>query len=366
MNEIVGLSQLITRLAKLTGADSNTCRRFLREFFACVADSISEGESVQIKGLGTFMLSKEPSEDGNPRVLFKPDDALAEEVNRPFSMFEATVLADDVDEFTLNVDDEIGQRVEEPVTIVPEQHVVPDSEIMSVIQEQPVEDKPEVVSEPTPEVEENTEVESEQEKTVNHPIKEEYVSSTIVPSFPDESDDEEDTEDVDTLPIPQSDRKHKWLWIILIAIVLGIIGGFVFGMLVDVQPDVSSLVDESETTVESAEDLSATAGGVDSLGTLQSEQVATSSTSILAEPVYETVSSTNYLSSMARRHYGSQVFWVYIYEANADKLHNPDKIAPGTRLLIPPKSSLPYGCEGQAAHDQAQQKAYEIQRRFQQ
>ena len=42
---------------------------------------------------------------------------------------------------------------------------------------------------------------------------------------------------------------------------------------------------------------------------------------------------------MARRHYGAQVYWVYIYEANADHLGHPDRIAPGTRLLIPPRST---------------------------
>ena len=62
---------------------------------------------------------------------------------------------------------------------------------------------------------------------------------------------------------------------------------------------------------------------------------------VAPEPVYETIDSRNYLSVIARRHYGVQSFWVFIYEANADVLHDPDRIAPGTRVVVPPLESLP-------------------------
>ena len=48
MNNTVTLSQLITRLAKATGVDNNTARRFLRTFFATIEETVENGESVTI------------------------------------------------------------------------------------------------------------------------------------------------------------------------------------------------------------------------------------------------------------------------------------------------------------------------------
>jgi hypothetical protein len=41
------------------------------------------------------------------------------------------------------------------------------------------------------------------------------------------------------------------------------------------------------------------------------------------------------LTLISRRYYGSKDFWVYIYEANKEKIPNPDQIAQGTLIRIP-------------------------------
>jgi len=41
------------------------------------------------------------------------------------------------------------------------------------------------------------------------------------------------------------------------------------------------------------------------------------------------------LTIMSKRYYGNKDFWVYIYEANKDKIMNPDNIAIGTLIKIP-------------------------------
>ena len=41
------------------------------------------------------------------------------------------------------------------------------------------------------------------------------------------------------------------------------------------------------------------------------------------------------LTIMSKRYYGNKDFWVYIYEANKDKIMNPDNIAVGTLIKIP-------------------------------
>lgn len=41
------------------------------------------------------------------------------------------------------------------------------------------------------------------------------------------------------------------------------------------------------------------------------------------------------LAQIARRWYGEPEFWVYIYEANADKIANPQQVTPGLLVMIP-------------------------------
>lgn len=41
------------------------------------------------------------------------------------------------------------------------------------------------------------------------------------------------------------------------------------------------------------------------------------------------------LAQIARRWYGEPEYWVYIYEANADKIANPQQVAPGLLVMIP-------------------------------
>ena len=49
----------------------------------------------------------------------------------------------------------------------------------------------------------------------------------------------------------------------------------------------------------------------------------------------ETVKPNGRLTIMSKKYYGSKDFWVYIYEANKDRIPNPDKISKGTLIHIP-------------------------------
>jgi nucleoid DNA-binding protein len=49
----------------------------------------------------------------------------------------------------------------------------------------------------------------------------------------------------------------------------------------------------------------------------------------------ETVKPNGRLTIMAKRYYGSKDFWVYIYEANKDRIPDPDRISEGTQIRIP-------------------------------
>lgn len=49
----------------------------------------------------------------------------------------------------------------------------------------------------------------------------------------------------------------------------------------------------------------------------------------------ETIKSGSRLTTMANKYYGLKDFWVYIYEANREKIIDPDKIPTGTIIYIP-------------------------------
>jgi nucleoid-associated protein YgaU len=56
-----------------------------------------------------------------------------------------------------------------------------------------------------------------------------------------------------------------------------------------------------------------------------------------ATKIYE-VKSGDSLSKIAQREYGNASAWQAIYDANRDILKDPDKIFPGQKLKIPPKT----------------------------
>ena len=65
-------------------------------------------------------------------------------------------------------------------------------------------------------------------------------------------------------------------------------------------------------------------------------QSGSSSTAPSAKPTTYTVKSGDSLSKIAKHLYGDASKWHKIYEANRDKIKNPDLIHPGQELTIPP------------------------------
>lgn len=58
MKQRLTLADLASVFAELTGESKKASSDFLREFFALVASALEGGESVRIKGFGTFKLTE--------------------------------------------------------------------------------------------------------------------------------------------------------------------------------------------------------------------------------------------------------------------------------------------------------------------
>lgn len=98
--------------------------------------------------------------------------------------------------------------------------------------------------------------------------------------------------------------------------------------------------------------------------TAQASPKATPAAPQTPKVVTDTVTGRRYLTTMARKYYGNNCFWVYIYEENADKISNPDLIRPGTVVVIPPASKYGIDASDPASVRRATAKIGEIESRM--
>ena len=377
MNNTVTLSQLITRLSKVAGTDTNTSRKFLRSFFSAIEDALAEGQSVTIKGIGTFRKSEEIGNTAS-QVIFIPDEQLASEINAPFGMFEPVVLADGVDFKDEEIAEPIPAPIEEPETIAETIDIPTDPEPVPEPEEE--KEKPAEISQPVENVVSQL---SEKVTAEPKPAKEIQVAApeVIIPEpqklSPEREDEEAEPEE--TYTTEETSRKKPWLlWVgCAILIVAGCLGGYLAAVLDDETPSVSindeaAASEEIPTIVEEVDvnEISSPAQAEETTSAPQEtpkEETAASTPQPEApaqpEVRYDTVTSTRYLATMAREYYGKGIYWVYIYEANTDVLNNPNQIKPGTRVRIPEKSSFAAATEAETSRI-AERKQAELFKRF--
>lgn len=78
----------------------------------------------------------------------------------------------------------------------------------------------------------------------------------------------------------------------------------------------------------------------------------------------DTISKTRFLTTMAREYYGDYNYWVYIYEENQAIITNPNKIKPGTVVVIPPAEKYKIDKNNPQSLEEAKKKAYIIYKKY--
>lgn len=383
MNETINLPKLISLLAARTGCDQATVRRFLHQLFGQIEESLAAGEKVVVRGVGEFV----PYDDNVAPVKFLADPELAAIANEPFAAFEAVELNDGVTEAVLeqaeaevaaeedtNTPVAIVESVAEPVA-APEPEAEPESEPEA---EPEVAPEPEPEAAPEPEPEPEAEVEPEPESEPEAEVEPEpEPESEEEPEFEPEPEPEPEVEpeqmpayveDADSYhysyEYEDASRSHK-LWLVLgalIGLIIGVVGGYFAGKhfgqyhseadvaLIDtVTIDIGEFepivpIDTIAETVTSSNDVAqSVAEAAQPVATEQptvsavAQPVAASTPA--TEPEYDTVTKSRFLTTMARDHYGKKSYWVFIFQANS-QLKDPNKISPGTKVVIPAKSSF--------------------------
>lgn len=350
----MAIGPLANLLAQTTGKSKKLCEDFLREFFRVVSEALQEGETVKIKGFGTFKLSEVESRSsvnvntGEPyeiasykKVVFTPAKELASAINAPFEEFQSVEMDDEMteDDFEQNeLATEINEESEERLS---DENSVNDERLEQGSDEEGEDD--EITLEAYNDI-----------KTIE--------GETILPVIPPSEENydieknlQEEKEMEDRSERYEPERKSRFgigflvgaLSTLVVCVVIFMLGCFFdwwpvnFGSSKEEVP--SEQVTSMNTTVENEE---------------IPEEIPE------PEPVYDTVSTTRYLTTIARDHYGNFNFWPYIYIENESILGHPDRITPGTQVVVPDLSK--YGIDPSNKEDveKAKKKALEIYSRF--
>ena len=434
MNAKITLVELAELMAEASSTTIKVCELFLRELFATISQSLIDGESVKVKGIGTFKITHvKPRKSVNVssgeaiqltahnKLTFTPDKAFADAVNQPFAQFETVYLDDAVtDEKLAEIDKqypslfdeteaEEAPEVNEPKPMVAAAAALPPAEEPESVSEnseksdvsepvEPLEPVEPVQETPVRKVgpamaipidgpglgQDNT----EQQPPQSEPLPESKPVLVGVPiegpSQPlPEPEPEEETAANDYFyrpelrnaymptaeQIEEASRKpnrKRWLWL---SILLGVLAA---GLLVwfltrgggdgktEAKPEqevvaADTLTAEQVKQIKKKEEAKKSEAQAEEQKLTKAVEKSENGESAdeadkSAEERTDVVTSQIVLTTLAEKYYGSQWFWVYIYEENLKRgiINNPNNIRPGTRVVIPPAEK--YGID---AHDKA-------------
>ena len=419
MQQKITFSELCSAISQRAGLPRRETEDFLRAMFSLVADSLAKGESVKIKGIGTFKLvavgarksvdvttGAEIRIPGHSKVSFVPAKALAAAVNAPFAAFEPVEMAESLteqeleatgveesaapaseaaDESVTTVADEPSEAPLAPFILQPsdaagempsgEETVIEESaEDASAFSDGYVDESRDPAEETPPEQPQRVE---NPEWTVTECGGENQECGGENQGYGAENQGygaENQGYGAETAsPSPQpgrNGRRPKYGFIggfvcalAMVALIAIVVILFFPGLLrySDAAPDSleALYVDVKEQVVspqnavpsrpvsarEAAEKESLTPPTASSQPQ-ESTQTAAAAEEPSAAPqakVYDTITRTRYLTTMAKEHYGNYHLWPYIYEENKAFLGHPDHIRPGTRVVVPPLSK--YGVD---------------------
>lgn len=154
MDAKLNQSDLISLMAKESNISAAKAEMFTKAFFDIIIEGLEQDGIVKINGLGTFKVTDVASRSsvdvntgekieikGHKKLTFTPADALKDEVNQPFAMFEP-VEVDDTYQPDVQPEDSADAETNEEIT---EEPVATDDapQAMSVAEaelEQPVEE----------------------------------------------------------------------------------------------------------------------------------------------------------------------------------------------------------------------------------
>ena len=400
MNKKVTIVDLARKMAEATSTTNRMCELFLRELFTTVSQTLIDGETVKIKGIGTFKVtevkprksvnvstSKEMEVKGYKKVTFTPVKSLADTVNQPFAQFETVILNDDVTDEKLDaIDKEYPSLFSEEPLEADTVNIEPNDAVASAPEAEPepepepepeLEPVPEPVMEPVPE----PDFEPVPEPDVNAAslghkalaafgVPVDSPEEPIEPSEPHEIEplmgvpiDEPSTPEPTPTPEPEADQENDDYFY---------------------RPAPRNAFTPTQEQISRQRSrmgkrrlwswlipalvVAALIGwGLTRCGGKAEKPqpiVAVDSDSVAAEAVApvitDTVTAQIVLSTLSDKYYDSPWFWVYIYEENKAIISDPNNVRPGTEVVIPPAEKYGIDAKDPASLKKAQRRSWEI------
>lgn len=345
--------QIVEMLSQAAGCSVDDAEKFIQALCSTIESRLRAHGTIAINNFGRFVRTTSP--DQTPVIEFIPDNELAEKVNAPFAFFEAVELNDGVTDDMLFASDEKPSATEtdeeEPATVADGQ---PEAGIPPVPVPIPCHDEEKNIDREKDKTEEKV----TEEKMTEEKKKE--VKST--PSVDNEPCTSVTIPDIST----DNDRQLNPVMTFIAGIAIGLIigamcGYFIYPRLNKISAESVDTMSEQYDSEESAPTrLPANDSDTISLETKDND-IAT-----VNKIVTDTVTRSRFLTTMSRKYYGGRFeFWVYIYEENKDKLGNPDRIPPGTVVVIPDRSKYDINPSDEASIERALAKGRDIYNTYQ-
>lgn len=382
MNSKIAINKIAAELAAKRVGKARDYETLLKAFFSQIEESLLRRESVRVRGFGTFKISHvEPRKSvdvssGNDteipahqKVVFLPAKELASAVNAPFEMFETIELEDEVNEEDLMQAEAEGDTLTSQVIAgnMMLEHEKFDEEMKELTQPEP-ESEPESEPEPEAEPEAEPEVEAEAEE---EPESEPEQEAEVEPEIVAENGDKR----------KKSTFGHGFVWGIVASLLIFIAGIAALYLLNNDFAEFSNNLIGRNGGTATAENLSASTDKAKTDNEIKTAELSAEADMLDEEAagvpevvedvvadnpenavptkpsdpiIYDTISKTHYLTTMAKKHYGNYHLWPYIYKENERILGHPDRIRPGTRVVIPRLSK--YGVDPNNPEDIAKAK----------
>lgn len=419
MNEKITLPGLTQLLALQSGDTRKQSEDFIKEFFSLISSTLAEGDQIKIKDLGVFKTitvearksvdvstGEENEIPSHRKVVFVPSKELAAVVNEPFEMFETVEVEEnfDLDESDESQTDEQSgieeysrEELENPTENVttdstidqPELSDEDISEVGSISYAEDHGQSDSIEDVPIGDDSEPNEIDSESsgvpESLPGEPVVVESesicdeVDQTIESSDPEESEGYEEADN-------ERPRNKFWPGFIIGFLSAALIGGaiwvcctYLLGCNKSTGKIISTTIpaETIEDTLAPEDDAISTSVNenqesdmTDSESEVEIEEPTAEVKSDIVpttpsdQKVYDTIGKTRYLTTMAKDHYGNYNLWPIIYEENKAFLGHPDRIRPGTKVVIPSLSK--YGIDPSNPDDIAsvKRKGVEIYSRY--
>lgn len=329
MNSKLTILDIVDSVAEKSGLTKKETEQFVKEFFLLASEVISKGETLTIKGVGTFapvwvdartsvdVNTKESIEiPGHYKLSFTPDKSMKDAVNAPFAAFTTEVV--DIEQ-EIEVKAVVEEEVSEPASDIP---VI---EIKSEQQSEKEEtiDKENVVEQPIQPVEQ-----LKQEEIVS------IVAKSQTPQFTEWELEEE----------YRRRTRNGYIGGFITAIVIFLLLLLFLWWLFNRRGSDFSISFASFKLV---------AGNEQVLGddtTIAKDSVENKEDSLVVsieeskapiqvkEPVTTTIRRGRFLTTIANEYYGNKIFWVYIYRENQSRIWNPRDLPAGFKVVVPDAS----------------------------